>query len=67
VQLEEFGEWVKIVHLVGFEVFTAFGMRNAFFWYVTPCGSCMNRRFGRTYLHHQGDKNGRAWINISSN
>jgi hypothetical protein len=21
-------------------------MRNAIFWYVTPCGSCKRRRFG---------------------
>jgi hypothetical protein len=23
-------------------------MKNAFFWDVTPCGSCKNRRFGGT-------------------
>jgi hypothetical protein len=36
-------------------------MENAVFWDVTPCGSCMNRRFGGVYrLHLQGDKYGRA-------
>jgi hypothetical protein len=29
-------------------------MKNAVFWGVTPCGCCKNRRFGGTYLHHQG-------------
>jgi hypothetical protein len=24
------------------------GMKNAVFWDVMPCGSCMNRRFGGT-------------------
>jgi hypothetical protein len=24
-------------------------MKNAVFWGVMPCGSCNNRRFGRTY------------------
>jgi hypothetical protein len=33
---------------VGFEVFTAVIMKNGFFWDVTPCGSCKNRRFGGT-------------------
>jgi hypothetical protein len=43
---------------VRFEVFTAVTMKNGVFYYVTPCGSCKNRRFGGTYrLHHQGDKN----------
>jgi hypothetical protein len=43
-------------------------MKNSVFWYVTPCGSCKNRRFGRTYrLHHEGDKNRRAGSNVSSN
>jgi hypothetical protein len=33
-------------------------MMNAVFWDVTPCVSCKNRRFGRTYcLHHQSRKN----------
>jgi hypothetical protein len=30
---------------VGFEVFTAVTMEKGVFWDVTPCGSCMNRRF----------------------
>jgi hypothetical protein len=25
-------------------------MKNGFFWDVTPCGSCKNRRFGGTTL-----------------
>jgi hypothetical protein len=25
--------------------------KNAVFWNVTACGSCMNRRFGGTYQH----------------
>jgi hypothetical protein len=30
-------------------------MKNAVFWYVTPCRSCMNWRYGGTYrLHLQG-------------
>jgi hypothetical protein len=32
-------------------------MKNAVFWDVAPCSSCMNRRFGGTYrLHLQGRK-----------
>jgi hypothetical protein len=31
------------------EVFTAVTKKNALFWFVTPCGSCKNRRFGGTY------------------
>jgi hypothetical protein len=32
-------------------------MKNAVFWDVAPCRSCINRRFGRTYrLHIQGRK-----------
>jgi hypothetical protein len=34
---------------VRFEVFTAVTMKNAVFWYVAPCSSCVNRRFGGTY------------------
>jgi hypothetical protein len=33
---------------VWFEVFMAVTMKNGVFWDVTPCGSCKNRRFGRT-------------------
>jgi hypothetical protein len=33
-------------------------LKNAAFWDVTPCGSCMNQHFRGTYhLHYQGDKN----------
>jgi hypothetical protein len=40
-------------------------MKNGVFWVVTPCGSCKNRRFGGTWRFlHQGDKNGRARINV---
>jgi hypothetical protein len=53
---------------VRFEVFTAVTMKNAVFWDVTPCGSCNNRRFGRTqHLHHPGDKNRRARKNVNRN
>jgi hypothetical protein len=50
------------------EVLTEVTMKNAVFWDVAPCGSCMNRRFGVTYrLHHQGDKDQLARNNISLN
>jgi hypothetical protein len=40
---------------VRFEVFKAVTMKNAVFWDVAPCRSCVNRRFGGTYrLHLQG-------------
>jgi hypothetical protein len=46
--------WTKFTY-VKFEVFTAVTMKNAVFWDVTPCKSCVNRRFGGTYrLHLQG-------------
>jgi hypothetical protein len=42
---------------VGFEVFTAMTMKNAVFWDVAPCRSCVNRCFGGTCrLHLQGIK-----------
>jgi hypothetical protein len=42
---------------VGFEVFTAVSIKNAVFWDMAPCRSCVNRRFGGTYrLHLQGRK-----------
>jgi hypothetical protein len=48
---------LKIVQLVRFEVFTAVTMKNAVFWDVAPCRSCVTRRFGGTYhLHLQGRK-----------
>jgi hypothetical protein len=41
--------------------------KDAAFWNVTPCGSCKNRRFRRTYRdHHRGNKNRRA-RNVNSN
>jgi hypothetical protein len=43
-------------------------MKNAVFWDVTLCGSCENRRFGRTYIiQHQGDHNQRARDTVNSN
>jgi hypothetical protein len=33
---------------VRFEVFTAVTTKNGVFWDVSLCGSCKNRRFGRT-------------------
>jgi hypothetical protein len=42
---------------VRFEIFTAVTVKNAVFWDVAPCRSCVNRRFGGTYrLHLQGRK-----------
>jgi hypothetical protein len=42
---------------VRFEVFTAVTMKNAVFWDVAPCTSCVNRRSGEMYrLHLQGRK-----------
>jgi hypothetical protein len=44
-------------HFQASEIFTAVTMKNAVFWYVAPCSSCVNRRFGGTYrLHIQGRK-----------
>jgi hypothetical protein len=41
-------------------------MKNVVFWDVTPCGGCLNRRFGGAWrLHHQGDKNREAKKNVS--
>jgi hypothetical protein len=43
-------------------------VKNDVFWDVSPCGSCMNRRFGGTYrLLHQGDKNRWTRNNASCN
>jgi hypothetical protein len=36
-------------HRVRSEVFTAVNMKNAVFWDMAPCRSCVNRRFGWTY------------------
>jgi hypothetical protein len=44
-------------HKVIFEVFMAVTLKNAVFWDVMPCNSCVNRRFRGTYhLHLQGRK-----------
>jgi hypothetical protein len=52
---------------VRFEAFTAVTMKNAVFWYVTPCGFLKNRRLGGMYLlHHQGENIRRAKNNVSS-
>jgi hypothetical protein len=40
----------------GFEVFTSPTMKNAVFWDVAPCRSCVNRRFGGTYRLHLQDR-----------
>jgi hypothetical protein len=43
--------------IVRFEVFRAVTMKNAVFWDVALCTSCVNRRFGGTYrLNLQGRK-----------
>jgi hypothetical protein len=45
------------VYILRLEVFTAVTMKNTVFWDVTPCRSCVNRRFGGTYrIHLQGIK-----------
>jgi hypothetical protein len=50
----------KTSHCVRFEVFMAVTMKNAIFWDVEPCISCVNRRFEGTYhLHIQSRKNPR--------
>jgi hypothetical protein len=36
------------IKLCKIEVFTAVTRKNGFFWDVTPCGSCKDRRFGET-------------------
>jgi hypothetical protein len=51
-----------------FEAFTAVILKEAVIWHVTQCGSCKKLIFGGTYrLHHQGDKNRRLRIKVSSN
>jgi hypothetical protein len=38
-------------------IFVCSSVKNAVFWNVAPCRSCVNRRFGGTYRHHvQGRK-----------
>jgi hypothetical protein len=42
---------------VRFEVFRVVTMKDAVFWDVAPCRSCVNRHFGGTHrLHLQGRK-----------
>jgi hypothetical protein len=52
--------------LLRFEIFTAVTMKNAVFWDVAQCRSCVNRCFGETYrLHLQGGKSASeepAWV-----
>jgi hypothetical protein len=44
-------------------------VKNSVFWDVTPCESCKNKRFVKTYrLHHQGEENQRAGMSaVTSN
>jgi hypothetical protein len=50
----EVKQWI----FVRSEVFTAMNMKNAIFWGVAQCRSCVNWHFGGTYcLHLQGKKN----------
>jgi hypothetical protein len=44
------------VSCVIFEVFTAVTLKNAVFWDVAPCRSCVNRSFGGTYRFHLQDR-----------
>jgi hypothetical protein len=57
------------IHLsLRFYVLAAVTMKNAVFWYITPFGSCKNRRFGGAYrLHHKGDRDRRDRYNVSNN
>jgi hypothetical protein len=51
---------------VRFEVFTPVTMKNAVYWDVAPCRSCVNRRFGGMYrLHLQGIKISERGISVS--
>jgi hypothetical protein len=57
VRMKQFKKQWMDLHEVGFEVFTAVTMKNAVFWDVAPCRSCVNRHFRGTYrLHFQGRK-----------
>jgi hypothetical protein len=41
-------------------------LKNAVYWYVTPCGLRKNRHIGGTYrLHHEADKNRQARNNVN--
>jgi hypothetical protein len=47
----------QTLNYVRFEVFTAVTMKNAVFWDVALCRSCVNRHFGGMYrLHLPGRK-----------
>jgi hypothetical protein len=48
---ESTGLFDKQFVFVGFKVFTAVTMKNAIFWDVARCRSCVNRRFGGTPVH----------------
>jgi hypothetical protein len=53
--------WNTQQNCVRFEVFTAVTTKNAVFWDVALCRSCVNRRFGGTYrLHLQGRRKSQA-------
>jgi hypothetical protein len=52
---------------VRFEVFTAVTMKNAVFWDMAPCRSCVRRSFGGTYrLHLQSRKIRQRETSVSS-
>jgi hypothetical protein len=56
----------NLVDHVRFEVFTAVTMKNAVFWDVASCRSCVNRLFGGTYHPHlQGIKIRERGTNVS--
>jgi hypothetical protein len=58
--------YLIILIFVRFEVFTAVSMKNAVFWYVASCRSCVNRRFVGTYRFHlQGRKIRERGISVS--
>jgi hypothetical protein len=44
----DMSEASRVIICLRFEVFTAVTIKNGVFWDITPCGSCKNRRFGRT-------------------
>jgi hypothetical protein len=47
----------RYIQYIRYEVFTPVTMKNAVFWAVPLCTSCVNRSFGGTYhLHLQGRK-----------
>jgi hypothetical protein len=48
---QQFQRHLKITSVVRFEVFTAVTMKNAVFWDVALCRSCVNRRSSETSVH----------------